>query len=75
MLGKNNYQMNSLKKLKTNHEHDRITRSEGKEGKNNYNLYYKKTICYIDLELTKKNIQAKPRYACKIKCRYKHKIQ
>lgn len=24
-------------------------------------LHYKKTICFISLELTKKNIQAKPR--------------
>lgn len=47
----------------------------GKKDEKHCNLHYKKTICFINLELTKKNIQAKPRYACKIKCRYKHKIQ
>lgn len=43
MLGKN-HQLNSLKKLKTTHEHDHITRSGRKEDEKHYNLYYKKTI-------------------------------
>lgn len=50
-----------------------FTRSGRKEDEKQLTL--QKPICQIDLELTKKNIQAKPRYACKIKCRYKHKIQ
>lgn len=51
-----------------------ITRSGRKEDEKHYNLHYEKQYA-INLELTKKNIQAKPRYACKIKCRYKHKMQ
>lgn len=47
----------------------------GEKKAKNVVTYTTKTICFINLELTKKNIQAKPRYACKIKCRYKHKIQ
>lgn len=66
--------MNSLKKSKQ--LMSMFTLLEVKEKKvKNIITYTTKTMCFISLELTKKNIQAKPRYACKIKRRYKHKIQ